>query len=311
MIFKRYLHRSLSYSPLVELAFSHFKPQEKNAQKPAILMLHGLFGCRKNFHFVGKALSSDLNTDVYSVDLRNHGQSPLAKPYDYITLTKDVIHFIERQMGPETPVYIVGFSLGGRVGLLSSLSKKVNIKKCISVDMPPYPLSSLDAVLVQNYNKMMEIETRTVKIRKGTRKWRDEVLKEFRNVPANKSNQVALYFASGFLQVKNNDREDKLSRDADEYINYSMPLLEMPDLFQKVMEWPDITKLNRDEFSSVSRSRVLFMRALKSPFISSDYSLLSKHYPNCTVEEFDTGHVLIGEAPKKFYQQTLAFCLDE
>lgn len=310
MILKRLLHHKLPYKPIVDLAFTHAKPPKPTGSSatkpPVILTLHGLFGSKNNFSLVNKYLAKDFSTDVYAVDLRNHGTSPRAKPYDYLTMARDLIHFVNTHIDPLRSVNIVGFSLGGKIALTMALSKKINVEKCVSVDIPPYCTPGLDDVLLQNYDKIMQISGREIKIEKGTKKWKEKLISEFRKVPVNVDDKLVLYFANGFFQVKNNNCPYIQGKDADPYVNHTMDVLDMPDLLDQVKAWPDFKKTSPLEFRYQTNTEVLFMRGLKSEFITDDYSRLGVQFPNFTVKEFDSRHNIIGESPVQFYD-----CLKE
>lgn len=65
------LTRAVS-SCAVELTFEKYEV-EAVKESPPLVILHGLFGHKRNWHSVSKALSKRLKTTVFAVDLRNHG----------------------------------------------------------------------------------------------------------------------------------------------------------------------------------------------------------------------------------------------
>ncbi|MBM9501794.1 alpha/beta fold hydrolase [Leptospira sp. 201903071] len=76
-----------------------------------ILILHGLFGSSKNWPTVGDFLSR--YSDVYLLDLRNHGDSPHADEHSLASMVEDVEVWI-RKNGIVDPVFL-GHSMGGLV----------------------------------------------------------------------------------------------------------------------------------------------------------------------------------------------------
>ncbi|CUS22880.1 LAQU0S07e02234g1_1 [Lachancea quebecensis] len=307
MSVKKLVHEKLPYKAIVDLAYTHFKSPDPSTQRPAIVTLHGLFGSGKTFGSVGRKLSKDLGTEVYNLDLRNHGKSEVARPYDYLTMAGDVVKFLEDKIGPEKPVSLVGFSMGGKVGLLTSLSRAVNVHKCVSIDMPPYTVKDLGTDVEQNYCKILEFCNRKIKVEKGDRGWKDKVVKIFREIPANKNAGAALYFSQGFTQLKANNRPFDPALDFDPYIDYKFPLIEMTDLLDQIKCWPAEADRSRGGYRQRSDIPVLFMKGLKSPMIENSYEKLGVTFPNYEVQEFNTGHVLITEAPHEFYESCLAF----
>ncbi|SCU86121.1 LAMI_0D00518g1_1 [Lachancea mirantina] len=298
---------TLPFKSTVDLAFSHCASHSPPSPRPPIILLHGVFGSRKNFLTLGKELSKILNTDIYSVDLRNHGSSPRARPYDYVTLSRDLSLFCANNIGVDVPVSILGFSMGGRVGLLSSLSKTLKVEKCISIDMPPYRLARLNRLLLENIAKIRDICERRIKIKKGAKEWQKQVLREFQSIPANDKLSVILYFASGFLSVKSNAKPYEPSLDEDPYITFANPILQMPGLIEDLRDWPSADRLSYEGYNATTDTVTLFLKGLKSPFIENDYSLLAEHFPNFKVEEFNTGHIIMGEEPARFQESVVRF----
>ncbi|CAI6515260.1 YGR015C-like protein [Saccharomyces cerevisiae x Saccharomyces kudriavzevii VIN7] len=321
----RQVHKKvLPYKKIVDLSFHRTRlPSDASSlvrfeQKPAIVNIHGLLGSHVMFHSLNKFLSRKIDADIFSVDVRNHGISPKAIPYDYTTLTNDLIHFIKTHVGLERPIYLLGFSMGGKIALLTTLFKNINVQKCISIDLPPYETPKLDPLILQNYDLIMQIIRRDVQILKGSPNWQKKVLELFKSLDCNKrkcGGAVALYFANGFLSVKSNNVSQEQShfeqqldgKESDPYINFLMPLSNMPHLLDEVKKWPD--SLNQDDFFSKGAidRKVLIMRGLQSSFISSHYSLLRDKFPCTDIQEFDTGHTLLLESPEESFKCILNF----
>lgn len=320
-------NKALPYKRIVELSFHRTRlPSDASLlrrfkQRPAIINIHGLLGSHVMFHSFNKLLSRNIDADIFSVDVRNHGISPKAIPYDYVTLTNDLIHFIETHIGLERPIYLLGFSMGGKIALLTTLYKNINVRKCISIDLPPYETPKLDPMILQNYDLIMRIIRRDVKILRGSPNWQKRVLELFKSLQCNKrkcGGAVALYFANGFLSVKSNNVQQAQSHygqqhdgASDPYINFSMPLSSMPHLLDEVKKWPDLS--NQDNFfqKGVASRKVLFMKGLQSNFISNDYSLLRDIFPCADVQEFNTGHNLLLENPEDSFKSILDFFVEK
>ena len=313
------LHKKgLELRDVVPLAFHHTKPRIRRAtpapwkEKPAIINLHGLFGSHIMFHSLNRPLMKTFETDIYNVDLRNHGNSPRAQPYDYLTLSKDIIQFIRDNIyreQPGRPIYLIGFSLGGKVALLSSLSRQINVKKCISIDLPPYELDKVDDMFMQNFELLEKIVKREIKVRRSCPSWKTDILTMFRELPVNKcnpnGNNVALYFANGFLTYKpNNQSSSGLEND---YLQYAVPLEYMPDIIAEIKKWPSATSLNPMMYHTKSQLPTLFMKGLHSSFIKNDYSLLKTQYPQSSVLEFDCGHTILMDYPKESTEAIIKF----
>ena len=104
----------------VELSFDRF---DGTGDGPQLVVLHGLFGSRRNWRSVAKELSAREDSrgrrpTVFTVDLRHHGRSPAEGPFDLDMLAADVWRFVETQ-APGGPVTLLGHSLGGKVAVLA------------------------------------------------------------------------------------------------------------------------------------------------------------------------------------------------
>lgn len=317
---KRFLHQGkLPFKPIVDLVFHHTPPPSSAATntvnpKPAIVNIHGILGSKRYFRSLNEPLARALNTDVYTVDLRNHGDSPFAQPFNYLTFTKDIIHFIKKHIGDKRPVKLMGFSLGGKVSLLTTLCPQVNAIKSISIDAPPYEIQYIDPLIEQNFGLVKKIVNREIRIEKGSKGWKKQVLELFRNLPANIGNKgdPGLYFAGGFFEVKANNSPPTADQ-KDPYLDHSSPLEEFPNLIPEILTWPDLSDHDGLEglFNLSTDSPALFLKGLQSGSILDDYSLLKKHFPNAVVEEFDASHNIMIEKPKEFFDCVVEFLKDD
>lgn len=304
----------LPLKSVVDLYFQHQPAPNVAANaanfRPAVVNIHGIFGSNRLFRPFNKPLAQALETDVYSLDLRNHGNSPFALPYDYITCTKDVAHFIKNHIGIERPVQLIGFSLGGKIALLAALCSQINVSKCISIDLPPYETPDLDPITIQNYDLITRIHTREIKIEKGSKDWKNKLLKLFQSFPANAENKgdPSLYFANGFYSVKANNKPPTPDQ-RDPYIDYYLPLDDFPDFISEIKKWPDLLGDDNAEglFGYSTDVPVLLMKGKTSGFIKDDHSLLKKSFPNAQVREFNSGHNLTVEKPQESLQCMIDF----
>ncbi|PVU86608.1 hypothetical protein BB560_006648 [Smittium megazygosporum] len=123
-------------SKKLDLAF--FKTDLKDKGEPSdrpILILHGLLGSKQNWRSLSKKFGRALQREVYSIDLRNHGESPHADPHTYEAMVEDVINFYD-QHKIESAV-LIGHSMGGRVAMGTSLLRPELVRGLVSVDMAP------------------------------------------------------------------------------------------------------------------------------------------------------------------------------
>lgn len=98
-----------------------------------LIVLHGLFGSRENWHPMCLRLAHRFR--VFALDQRNHGASPHASPMDYPTMAEDVREFIAlRGLGP---AHLLGHSMGAKTAMQLALKHPELVLSIISVDMAP------------------------------------------------------------------------------------------------------------------------------------------------------------------------------
>ncbi|NQU55675.1 MAG: alpha/beta fold hydrolase [Rhodospirillales bacterium] len=118
----------------VELAFQAL------GKGPPLIILHGLFGSKRNWAGIAKALSAHYH--VFCLDLRNHGDSPWADGMDYASMAGDVQAFIKAHALTEARV--IGHSMGGKTAMALSLLHGEAVDALVVVDIAPVPHTGSD-----------------------------------------------------------------------------------------------------------------------------------------------------------------------
>ncbi|UKZ69991.1 uncharacterized protein TrAtP1_010994 [Trichoderma atroviride] len=141
--------------PVSPLSFDLHAPANPKADEKTtpIIFLHGLFGSKKNNRGISKALARDLRTHVYTVDLRNHGESPHDPRHDYTAMTEDILAFIDDH-GLKEPI-LIGHSMGAKTAMAVALRSPETVAKVVAVDNAPTDtmLSSSFATYVRGDEK--------------------------------------------------------------------------------------------------------------------------------------------------------------
>ncbi|EMK08102.1 MULTISPECIES: alpha/beta fold hydrolase [Leptospira] len=154
----------------VDLSFRKIDFQKGKFFSPIcgpIIILHGLFGSSKNWLSVGDFLSQ--YTDVYLLDLRNHGDSPHSSEHSISSMVEDMEVWIIKQK-LEKPV-VLGHSMGGLVSMGFAL-KNPNILSFLFIeDITPknYPFHYESELLclrtdVSGFRSRQEIDSALTKI---------------------------------------------------------------------------------------------------------------------------------------------------
>lgn len=105
-----------------------------------LVFLHGLFGQGRNFSRIAKSVG-DLATSVLP-DLPNHGSSPWTVEFDYDEQADLVADWLSRRV--DSPVSLVGHSMGGKVAMRVALRHPHLISKAMVVDISPAPNDAVD-----------------------------------------------------------------------------------------------------------------------------------------------------------------------
>ena len=96
-----------------------------------VIVLHGLFGSQVNWRTFGKQLGESCR--VFTLDLRNHGDSPHSDEFNYDLMAADVARFMEKEKLDDA--ILLGHSLGGKVAMRFATAYPDKIQKLIVVDI--------------------------------------------------------------------------------------------------------------------------------------------------------------------------------
>lgn len=100
---------------------------------PPLVVLHGLFGSARNWRAIAKSLAD--SNRVFTLDLRNHGESPWADDMSYEAMADDLQHFMSRQRIEGAAV--MGHSMGGKAAMTLALTMPEIVGKLVVVDIAP------------------------------------------------------------------------------------------------------------------------------------------------------------------------------
>lgn len=100
-----------------------------------VIILHGLFGRRRNWQAIQKRLATDAR--IITADMRNHGDSPWDDEMSYPAMATDLARLIkELDAGP---CFVVGHSMGGKAAMVLALTEPELVKGLMVIDIAPVP----------------------------------------------------------------------------------------------------------------------------------------------------------------------------
>jgi esterase len=234
-------------------------------QGEPIIVLHGLFGSSDNWLTQAKLLADHYK--VYSLDLRNHGQSPHSEDFDYPSMVKDLDEFIDTN-ALQGPV-IVGHSMGGKAAMNFALAQPNKLSKLIVVDIAPKAYN-LEHYTIAEGLKAIPVD------KVASRNEADEILA--RHVPDADVRQFLL---------KN------LQRKSEGGFSWKINLPVITDT---------LANIGLDlQFPGSFNKPTLFIRGSKSKYITdTDWERITEVFPKAELETMDTGHWVQAEKPQEF-----------
>lgn len=117
----------------------------KTGKGTPLVILHGLFGSADNWQSFALRMAEN-DTEVYTVDLRNHGRSPHHPEHNYRAMAGDVIEFIRSEINK--PVTLMGHSMGGKTAMCAALGFQEWVDKLIVLDIAPAAYPVLHAEII-------------------------------------------------------------------------------------------------------------------------------------------------------------------
>ncbi len=103
--------------------------------RPALVILHGLFGAGRNWSLIARRLAAD-GWRVVLPDLRNHGESPWAASMRYSEQAGDLAALLD-VVAPDAPAIVIGHSMGGKVAMRLALEHPARLAALCVVDVAP------------------------------------------------------------------------------------------------------------------------------------------------------------------------------
>ena len=230
-----------------------------------MVVLHGLFGSSDNWLTQAKLFANHYK--VFTVDLRNHGQSPHSDEFDYLAMVKDLEEFVDSN-GLQSPI-IIGHSMGGKAAMNFALAHPDKLSKLIVVDIAPKEYN-LEHYTIAEGLKAIPVDKIT------SRNEADETLSQ--HVPEPDVRQFLL---------KNLQR--KTSGGFSWKIN-------LPVITDK------LSNIGVDlQFPGSFEKPTLFIRGSRSKYIAdNDWQRITEIFPKAELETMDTGHWVQAEKPQEF-----------
>lgn len=252
--------------------------------KPALIIMHGLYGASDNWMNIAKLWSSSY--EVFLLDLRNHGRSPHSDDHTYQAMRDDVITFMDAQNIQKA--IIVGHSMGGKVAMHIAMKVPERINALIVVDIAPknYTVENDENVARHDriLNSMHSLDLEKLKRREDINQFLSTAIPEER---------TRLFIMKNLKRTKQQTFEWKLN---------------LPIIYKEIL---NITKGFDDEDIVLNTTGfpVLFIRGERSKYIQDkDEDRILEFFPFADIETIENaGHWIHAEQPEALSEMLIEF----
>lgn len=236
---------------------------------PPLMIIHGLYGSGRNWGVIAKRLADSAR--IFTVDLRNHGNSGWTNTHSYPDMADDIAELITHLGGP---MHVLGHSMGGKAAMLLAVNNPGMVDRLIVADIAPASYT---------HSQMPFIDAmRAVDLTNVTRRSEaEEQLAALGVEPA-----LCSFFTQS-LDVSNKRWK----------LNLDTLTTEMP----KIMSFPEV--------SGHFAHPTLFLTGANSDYVTPDHRPKIKSlFPAAHFAKIpDAGHWLHAEQPRKFEASVRAF----
>ncbi len=231
---------------------------------PVLVILHGLFGQSDNWAGIARKLSDTYR--IYTLDLRNHGESDHSDEFSYDLMAEDVIETLEAAFLED--VHLLGHSMGGKVAMVVAQRKPELLSSLLVADIAPKYYKPHHQEILAGLNALNPAEI-------ASRNEAEEVLKK----------QIPDFGTRQFL-LKN------LGRKEDNSFEWKFNLKTITE---------KIAGIGKATDSVESDVPTLFYKGEKSNYIKEeDYENIISLFPNAEFKTMDgAGHWLHAENPSE------------
>jgi pimeloyl-ACP methyl ester carboxylesterase len=251
----------------------------KSGSGQPMIIIHGLFGLSDNWASLAKKWSEHFT--VYTVDLRNHGQSPHSDQWKYWIMAEDVLELIEKEGLKD--VILVGHSMGGKVAMYLTLDSPQLISKLVVCDIAPrkYPVANQDVV-----DALLKVHPEKL----ASRKEAEEILSKELKDP-------------GTIQFLLKNLYHKEEADGTTHLDWRFNLPVISKNLAVVSEATDEP--------APSDIQTLFIRGEKSDYIKKeDEAEINRIFPRATIKTIaGAGHWVHADKPDEVFDAVMQFCL--
>ncbi|SDG91287.1 2-succinyl-6-hydroxy-2,4-cyclohexadiene-1-carboxylate synthase [Vibrio xiamenensis] len=105
------------------MLFSHYHASSSDSQQPVVVFLHGLLGSGEDWQGCLEALDG---VNCLTIDLPGHGNSHAIDGKSFDHCCELVVQSIQSKVSRNTPILLVGYSLGARIAMYGAAFERFN-----------------------------------------------------------------------------------------------------------------------------------------------------------------------------------------
>ncbi|CAK9300793.1 unnamed protein product [Gordionus sp. m RMFG-2023] len=244
-----------------------------------VVILHGLFGSKRNWNNASLLLANKCKRNVYTLDLPNHGDSfHSLQPMNISEYASSIENFIINKNGLNLKKFIlIGHSLGGKIAMELALNqiKDGIVDKLIVLDITPISKSQLSNEITNYFEVLESIHLDNYLKNNNIKKEIEDIMKT-----AGITDPGIRQFLLMNLYYNKNKSKYKWK------FNISS--------LKHSIKGMDIVSNNS------CLVKTLFIYGEKSNYVNiTDFESIFKHFPNCQIQKLDnSGHWLHMDQPQ-------------
>ncbi|XP_034490413.1 protein ABHD11 [Drosophila innubila] len=276
--------RRYANTPAIAMSSEQFDAPTSDASKTPLITAHGLFGSKQNWRSVSRAIAKETHRRIYTVDLRNHGDSPHTDTHGSPGMTADIAAFLAAKSINKTS--LMGHSMGGRAVMHFALTNPHLVDRLIVVDISPVSIprtiDDMDGIM----SAMLEVSLPAeLSLSEGRQRSKKQLLKtvgadsvDFILLNLRKRPQTGEFYWACNVEV--------LRRSLTGFLDYGQNIH------------------NKGPFTGPTT----FICGTHSEYMNpNDWPQVLHYFPNASLHWLETGHLVHLEKPHDFIRLTTDF----
>jgi pimeloyl-ACP methyl ester carboxylesterase len=236
-------------------------------------------------------LARNLDRPIYTLDLRNHGESPHHPTHTYTAMALDVESLISRLSLP-SPL-LIGHSMGAKVAMTLALRSPHSYSGLVPVDNAP-----IDAALKSDFSTyvqaMKEIDSAIARGEITKQSEADKILLKYED-----DLSIRQFLLTNLVKGPVSTTSPTGQTEAKTGLRWRIPLTTLAKALPAMADFP-FKSTNTDEERQY-KGPTLVVRGSKSHYVSDEtLPAIGAFFPRFELLELNAGHWVMAERPEEF-----------